>query len=85
MRLRPGRASPEFLTGVVFAIIGCILPTKPSRPPRRPASPADVRLKRSPTGPRWSGKRSVGLLVGLSLLLWAAIAGGVYLLVRLAL
>lgn len=49
------------------------MPTKPSR------------MKRPATEPRWSGKRSVGLLVGLSLLLWAAIAGGVYLLVRLAL
>ena len=85
MRLRPGRASPDFLTGVAFAIIGCIVPTKPSRPSRPLASPADVRLKRSLPRPRWSGKRSVGLLVGLSLLLWAAIAGGVYLLVRLAL
>lgn len=85
MRLRPGRARPDFLTGAVFAIIGCIVSAKPSRPSRRLASPADARLKRSSTEPRWSGKCSVSLLVGLSVLLWAAIAGEVYLLVRLAL
>lgn len=32
--------------------------------------------------PRWSGIRSVGFIVGLSVLLWILIATGVYLAVR---
>lgn len=32
--------------------------------------------------PRWSGLRSVGFIVGLSVLLWILIASGVYLAVR---
>ncbi|WP_255376547.1 hypothetical protein [Brevundimonas sp. SH203] len=34
---------------------------------------------------RWSGRLTVGLLAGLSLLLWALIAGGVYVIVRILL
>lgn len=43
------------------------------------------RFSELPTGdsePRWSGLRSVGFMVGLSVLLWILIATGVYLAVR---
>lgn len=48
---------------------------RPSGPIRNPVDAPGVEA-------RWSGRRTVGVLAGLSVLLWALIAGGVYLLVR---
>nr|WP_314526759.1 hypothetical protein [uncultured Brevundimonas sp.] len=38
-----------------------------------------------PAASHWSGRMTVGVLAGLSLLLWALIAGGVYMVVRILL
>ena len=58
-------------------------------PPSNDAATVRDVTKRADSEPskeqRWPGSLTVGVLVGLSILLWTLIAGGVYLLVRILL
>lgn len=59
------------------------------QPPANDADTIRDATKRAdrerPQAQRWSGPLTVGVLTGLSILLWTLIAGGVYLLVRILL
>jgi hypothetical protein len=56
----------------------------PANDDKRPAA-AEPARGGQPPGPRWSGRMTIGVLTGFSILLWALISGGVYLAVRILL